>query len=78
MAIWIEAEGMMRVSLGATENQEASPHVVIDAVVAPQDESGPCRSVRPLELPLGSISIKAKDKTRRAPSLIHARQAGDG
>ena len=27
------------------EIREASAHVVIDAVVAPQDGSGPCRSV---------------------------------
>ena len=29
----------------AAEIREASRHVVIDAVVAPQDGSGPCRSV---------------------------------
>ena len=30
--------------------REASRHVVIDAVVAPQDGSGPCRSVTPKKL----------------------------
>ena len=45
--------------------REASGHVVIDAVVAPQDGSGPCCSVRHQNLRLRSISLKACDISLR-------------
>ena len=41
------------------KTREASRHDVIDAVVAPQDGSGPCRGVRHKKWHLGSISLKA-------------------
>ena len=71
---------MTRASSPPRGNQEASGHVVIEAVVAPKDGSGPCRSVRHKKPASGSNKPKRPgpiDETRRAPSLIHARRAGD-
>ena len=41
--------------------REASPHVVSDTAVAPQDGSGPCRSVKHQKHVTGCISLKAHD-----------------
>ena len=41
--------------------REASPHVVSDAAVAPQDGSGPCRSVKHQKNMTGCISLKAHE-----------------
>ena len=43
------------------KSREASPHVVSDAAVAPQDGSGPCRSVKHQKNMTGCISLKAHE-----------------
>ena len=41
--------------------REASQHVVIDTVVASEDGSGPCRSVKHQKNMTGCISLKAHE-----------------
>ena len=49
----------------SAEIREASPHVVSDAAVAPQDGSGPCRSVKHQKNMTGCISLKAHELTMK-------------
>ena len=48
-----------------TKIREASRHVVIVAVVAPKDGSGPCRSVGPKKREFSSISLNAHELTMK-------------